>query len=46
MTPLMYLSVNARHRTTQNAESGMARSSPSIEWNTTPQKKKLKITPA
>lgn len=46
MTPLMYFSFKARHKTTQKAESGMASSNPTIEWKTAPQKKKLKITPA
>ena len=36
----------ARQNTTQKALSGIARRRPSMEWNTTPQKKKLKITPA
>ena len=45
-TGRMYLDLSARQRTTQNAESGIARSIPSIGPKTVAQKKKLKMTPA
>ena len=45
-TGRMYFDLSARQRTTQNAESGIARSIPSIGPRTVAQKKKLKMTPA
>ena len=42
----MYFDLSARQRTTQNAESGIARRSPRSDWNTAPQKKNEKMTPA
>ena len=45
-TGLMYFDLSARQRTTQNAESGIARRSPRSDWNTAPQKKNEKMTPA
>ena len=45
-TGRMYFAASARHRTTQNAESGIASSMPSSGPSTVDQKKKLKMTPA
>ena len=45
-TGRMYLDLSARQRTTQNAESGIASSIPSMGPRIVAQKKKLKITPA